>query len=101
MSCACQAKREVAFVRHCRKEVGNGTNHCMEVFLGDDGNSETMGGTAVEDLTLVSKMPTWNEQVDSLVLDFAGRQVLSSAKNFQLVPEQTPDYVACQYGKIR
>jgi len=100
LSCGRHGKQEVAFIRHSRKEVGNGTNHCMDVFLEDDGHSETMRGNGGEDLTLVSKMPSWNKEVDSLVLDFAGRQVQSSAKNFQLVPEQRPDYVACQYAKI-
>eukprot|EP00438_Fugacium_kawagutii_P014946 Skav221307 [mRNA] locus=scaffold463:36608:41762:+ [translate_table: standard] len=46
---------------------------------------------------LTTKQPTWNEEVESLVLDFKGRHILSSAKNFQLALSQKPDHVLCQY----
>mmetsp|Transcript_3172 Transcript_3172/g.7434 ORF Transcript_3172/g.7434 Transcript_3172/m.7434 type:complete len:276 (-) Transcript_3172:286-1113(-) len=91
----CRAKREVVHIRHSLESVGDGLNHCMEVHLPAD---EQAGTTAS---TLITRLPSWNEQVQSLVLDFTGRKVLPSAKNFQLAPSDKAEVVSCQYAKIK
>merc|ERR1711971_775420 len=48
---------------------------------------------------MASKVPTWNDEVDSLVLDFKGRRVQASARNFQISAADRPDRTVCQYGK--
>merc|ERR1719262_694160 len=53
-----------------------------------------------EVLRLITKRPVWNDEVESLVLDFKGRSIIASAKNFQLCLAQKPQHVVCQYGKI-
>jgi hypothetical protein len=115
LTCACHGKQQVAFIRHTRKPIGEGIFNCMEVYVpglysdgsrvvwcpllgrgdlagGDDGGHEVQ--------ELITKQPSWNEEVESLVLDFKGRHILSSAKNFQLALSQKPGHVLCQYGKI-
>jgi len=71
---------------------------CPKLGRGDLG-SEPMDGS-FESQRLVTKHPAWNDEVESLVLDFKGRSVQSSAKNFQLSLGQRPEHVICQYGKI-
>ena len=51
-------------------------------------------------LYMVSQLPVWNDEVQSMVLDFPGRRVLPSAKNFQLVPEDDPERLVCLHAKI-
>lgn len=113
LSCACHGKQQVAVIRHTRQPVGNGIFNCMEILvpalysdgsrvvwcpllgrgdLGLDGSDEA--------ISMVTKKPVWNDEVESLVLDFKGRNIVSSAKNFQLALSQKPDHVVCQYGKI-
>jgi len=115
LSCAKRGKQQVAFIKHLRVPVGDGMSNVMEARIpglyadgscvvwcpvlgkgdlaaADDDNYETQ--------QLITKEPTWNEQVESLVLDFKGRNVLSSAKNFQLALRQKPKHVICQFGKL-
>mmetsp|Transcript_22579 Transcript_22579/g.40904 ORF Transcript_22579/g.40904 Transcript_22579/m.40904 type:complete len:301 (-) Transcript_22579:489-1391(-) len=115
MSCACSGKQQVAFMRHHRRPIGEGIFNCMEVHvpglyadesrviwcpkLGRGDLSEPLDNS-YQALQLSTKQPVWNDEVESLVLDFKGRNVLSSAKNFQLSPNHKPDHVVCQYGKI-
>jgi len=114
-SCACCGKQQVAFIRHSRKTIGDGIFNCMEAHVpglysdesrviwcpklgrGDLG-LETEDG--YESQRLISKMPVWNDEVESLVLDFKARSISSSAKNFQLSMGKRPEHVICQYGKI-
>jgi hypothetical protein len=49
---------------------------------------------------LVTKAPVWNDSVGSLVLDFKGRTIIPSAKNFQLSCGSSQEQVVCQCGKI-
>lgn len=115
LSCACHGKQQVAWVRHIRKPVGDGIFNYMEVHvpgLYSDGSrvvwcpllgrgdlgAEPDGGREAQ--KLVARRPQWNDEVESLVLDFKGRHIQSSAKNFQLALQQKPEHVICQYGKI-
>lgn len=88
-------KREVAFIQHTRRSVGSGVNYCMDVVLPPPDNSKNSKETV-----LSTKLPEWNEGVGSLVLDFKGRRISASAKNFQLAPTDRKEHVTCQFGKI-
>jgi len=115
LTCSCYGKQQVAWIRHHRKPVGDGIFNCMEIhvpglyadgsrvvwcpLLGRGDLSQPIDESN-EAQKLTTKQPTWNEEVESLVLDFKGRHILSSAKNFQLALSQKPDHVLCQYGKI-
>mmetsp|Transcript_19014 Transcript_19014/g.35663 ORF Transcript_19014/g.35663 Transcript_19014/m.35663 type:complete len:303 (+) Transcript_19014:51-959(+) len=115
LTCSCYGKQQVAWIRHHRKPVGDGIFNCMEIHvpgLYSDGSRVVWcpllgrGDLSVpiddnyEAQRLVTKQPSWNDEVESLVLDFKGRHILSSAKNFQLALSQKPEHVLCQYGKI-
>jgi hypothetical protein len=108
-------KQDVAAVYHSRLEVGDGLNHCLEadvlVEAAADEYTMTGGprlcehGTSTDDAMpniqrLLTKQATWNEELKTLVLDFRGRKVIPSAKNFQLAAEGQPSRVVCQHGKI-
>jgi len=92
LSCGCRERPVVMEVLHSREGVGAGVSHCLDVLLCPNGNTE--------EVRLVSQLPVWNEQVQSMVLDFKGRQAIPSAKNFQLVPEGHPERTVCQHAKI-
>merc|ERR1719221_42972 len=118
LSCASLGSRQqLAFVRHNRTAIGEG------VFLGMDatipgvysdgsqvvfcallgrGDLERprQGGEQHEVQRLVTKAAEWSPEAESLVLDFRGRSVLSSAKNFQMALAQKPAHIICQYGKV-
>jgi len=115
--CACCGKQQVAFIKHSRMNIGDGVFNGMEVRIPglysdesrviwcpklgrSDLGSEPFDGSSCESQKLVTKAPVWNNEIDSLVLDFKARSVLSSAKNFQLSLDQRPEHVICQYGKI-
>mmetsp|Transcript_70669 Transcript_70669/g.199535 ORF Transcript_70669/g.199535 Transcript_70669/m.199535 type:complete len:277 (+) Transcript_70669:74-904(+) len=91
--CDCRGNMEVARIRQSTQDIGDGTGNEMEVELAamDD---EARGRR------LVTKMPTWNDEVGSLVLDFKGRRVQASAKNFQLTQEGSEKHLVCQHCKI-
>jgi len=115
LSCACRGKQQVACIRHVRRPVGEGIFNGMEVHIpalhsngsrvvwcpllgrGDLGAPADGGQDA---LRLVTRKPAWNDDVESLVLDFRGRHIQSSAKNFQLGLPQKPEHVVCQFGKL-
>jgi len=91
-ACRCQ---DIARIYHSSTSIGEGVNHCMDVCLPQGVLS------SAPSFKLVSNMPIWNEQVDSLVLDFKGRPVIASAKNFQLSVEgDDTGRVICQFGKL-
>jgi len=91
--CACSSRRrEVLSVCHSRQIVGDGINHSMQVYIAPTAD--------YGEQLLVSKLPIWNDEVGSLVMDFKGRCALASAKNFQLACGESPDHVVCQHGKI-
>lgn len=104
----CCSKHEVARIRHHQERLGDGIFNNMEIDL--PGLCPWTGASmkacqeefheAPARQTLVTRMPVWNDEVDSLVMDFKGRHVLSSSKNFQLVSPAKPSSVVCQYAKI-
>jgi|Transcript_36296 hypothetical protein len=105
LSCACCGKQQVALIKHGRVRTGNDTFNHMEIHVPSLQPDESrviwcpkLGNT--ESQTLVTKMPVWNDEADGLVLNFKGRNIISSAKNFQLTHPQKPDHVICQFGKI-
>eukprot|EP00928_Gymnodinium_smaydae_P037587 TRINITY_DN26064_c0_g4_i1.p1 TRINITY_DN26064_c0_g4~~TRINITY_DN26064_c0_g4_i1.p1 ORF type:complete len:378 (-),score=36.97 TRINITY_DN26064_c0_g4_i1:76-1209(-) len=116
LSCAQFGKQQLAFIRHFREAVGDGVSNVMEVRIPgiySDGTSVVwccMTGKAdlstmhddstSEALHLTSMKPVWNAEVESLVLDFKGRHVVSSAKNFKLALSRKPKHVLCQFGKL-
>merc|ERR1712060_83903 len=93
--CGCQGNMEIASIRQSKEQIGDGTGNRMDVHLApnewDPCNQQ-----------LVTKMPTWNDDLETLVMDFVGRRgrIQASAKNFQLVQEQNQKHLVCQYCKI-
>mmetsp|Transcript_103239 Transcript_103239/g.301129 ORF Transcript_103239/g.301129 Transcript_103239/m.301129 type:complete len:240 (-) Transcript_103239:152-871(-) len=115
-TCADHGKQQVASIRHTRVQVGSCIFNAMGISipgLNPDGSHTVWcpllgrGDLAEDDGEqahhLVTQVPEWNEDVGSLVLDFKGRNVLTSAKNFQIVPEcsQKPEHMVCQFAKIK
>jgi len=49
---------------------------------------------------LQNKTPQWSEESQSFVLNFGGRVTFASVKNFQVISEKDPDYIAMQFGRI-
>jgi len=113
VSCARVGSQQVAFIRHTRESVGGGISYCLHVRIpGFDqdglrlvwcpmsfGCNLAEAHESSEVRELVSKMPTWNSELQSLVLDFKDRAVDTSAKNFQLVQRKRPDNLVCQFAK--
>lgn len=121
VSCSCQGKPQVAAVRHFKKSLGGGRTNCMEVTIPGlrcDGSpvlccprlknsilspasNLSNDNSAKEKQVLSTRCPTWNEEFQCLVLDFAGRSVTPSPYNFQLAAQmETSNDIVCQYGKI-
>jgi len=98
-------KQELASVWHDKEQIGGGISHCMDACIPREKlfpgavlgpNEQDAEGPR----RFASRSPTWSDEVGSLVLDFKGRQVMASAKNFQIADEDDPDHVVCQYGKL-
>ncbi|CAM2110128.1 unnamed protein product [Caretta caretta] len=51
-------------------------------------------------LVLQNKVPAWNEETQSYVLNFHGRVTQASVKNFQIVPDHDPEYIVLQFGRV-
>eukprot|EP01026_Neomeris_dumetosa_P006418 TRINITY_DN1203_c0_g1_i1.p1 TRINITY_DN1203_c0_g1~~TRINITY_DN1203_c0_g1_i1.p1 ORF type:complete len:491 (-),score=25.99 TRINITY_DN1203_c0_g1_i1:503-1975(-) len=51
-------------------------------------------------LVLRNKSPSYNELLQIHYLDFKGRAIHPSVKNFQLVSQMDNDYIVLQFGKI-
>uniref|UniRef100_H9GP51 Tubby-like protein n=1 Tax=Anolis carolinensis TaxID=28377 RepID=H9GP51_ANOCA len=51
-------------------------------------------------IKLQNKMPAWNEETQSYVLNFHGRVTQASVKNFQIIAEDNPDYIVLQFGRV-
>ncbi|XP_054850060.1 tubby-related protein 2 [Eublepharis macularius] len=51
-------------------------------------------------IKLHNKMPAWNEETQSYVLNFHGRVTQASVKNFQIISEDDPQYILLQFGRV-
>nr|XP_028559238.1 tubby-related protein 2 isoform X4 [Podarcis muralis] len=51
-------------------------------------------------IKLQNKMPAWNEETQSYVLNFRGRVTQASVKNFQIISEDDPNYIMLQFGRV-
>ncbi|KAH1180925.1 hypothetical protein KIL84_001859 [Mauremys mutica] len=51
-------------------------------------------------LVLQNKVPAWNEETQSYVLNFHGRVTQASVKNFQIVPDHDSEYIVLQFGRV-
>lgn len=51
-------------------------------------------------IRMENKVPAWNEDSQSFVLNFGGRVTKASIKNFQIVHADDPDYIVFQFGRI-
>jgi hypothetical protein len=116
LSCECSGKQQVAFIRHFQRQEDESIFNLMEVrtpsLLSNDSRvvwcpklgRGDLGAEFLKETCewqqLVTKAPVWNDAVGSLVLDFKGRTVIPSAKNFQLSCGSSQDQVVCQCGKI-
>lgn len=116
LSCACCGKQQVAFIKHTRQTIDDANFNLMEVRLPGLYANETrvvwcpklgrrdLGAESLKESfewqQLDTKVPVWNDEVGSLVLDFKGRKVIPSAKNFQLAFGKKPEGSVCQCGKI-
>merc|ERR1711879_441034 len=103
-------QEEVAFIQHSRIKIGDGVNHCLEADVArtesssaeaatDGANTPTAEQSRVVE-HLVTRQAVWNRDLQTLVLDFKGREVIPSAKNFQVACEGRPGRVVCQHGKL-
>jgi len=115
LSCSCHGKQQVGFARHSRRPIGDGIVNCIDAYIPGlysdggrvvwcpllgKGDLAAPADGSMEVQSLITKTPQWNEDVDCLVLSFKGRNIVSSAKNFQLALKQKPEHVICQFGKI-
>lgn len=118
-SCDNRGKQQVASIFHTWTAVGEEASHRMQVNIP---STSAEGGRVVwcpcigrgdlakaparvpacgdGVLRLRTKEPVWDSDADGLALDFKGRCVLASTKNFQAVLANKPRRVVCQYGKI-
>ncbi|OLP95009.1 Long chain acyl-CoA synthetase 7, peroxisomal [Symbiodinium microadriaticum] len=92
LSCATHGKQQVAVIKHRQASVGEGISNIMEVRIPGLYQNDTsviwcpmlgMPDLAEAELSnemqqLITRKPVWNEKVQSLVLDFKGRNIVSS-----------------------
>jgi len=111
------AYEEVCGIEHYQEPVGEGLFNIMQMTVPgiyEDSSrvhwclksgypslkSFAFGKTHEEAIMIENKRPQWNTTAKSLVLEFKKRNIIPSAKNFQLVMGDKKDVVMCQYGKI-
>jgi hypothetical protein len=112
-SCDLLGRQQLLTVNQFREPIGDGIFNLMciqipglfsdgsrVVWCPAAGHGDLSQASSDESLCMITKRPEWNEEVESLVLDFKGRCVTASAKNCQVALRQKPDQVLCQYGKI-
>jgi hypothetical protein len=51
-------------------------------------------------VSLCNKVPQWNDETQSFVLNFNGRVSLASVKNFQIVHNMDLEHIALQFGRV-
>jgi len=111
----CCEAQEVASIEHYQEAVGEGLFNILQAQIpavnasgrGDLWCTKKLpslsklvnGKTHERAVAIENKRPSWHEQAASLVLEFKGRTIAPSAKNFQLcLPDN--DEVICQFGKL-
>jgi len=109
--------------KHTKRVVSTGaTAHQMEVHVPFPRGHESTPGhpeestrwcpdtprnpSQTDSVPLVTKLPTWNKTMKTMVLDFAGRVKKASARNFQLCHKGEESKgkganVILQYGKVK
>lgn len=115
LSCTNHGKQQLAFIQHHERTAGDGLANVMKLRIPGiykDGSSviwcPMQGKLDLADLPdddldsqqLVSRSPVLNDQGKSLALNFKDREVVPSAKNFQLTLPQKPQSAICQFGKL-
>jgi hypothetical protein len=99
-------EEEVLFVEHSKEKVGDGVNYLLEAEF--ESKCSEAGGLVdsaryEDDRPYVNRLVTrkaiWNQSMKTLVLDFRQRDVIPSAKNFQVVREES-QRIILQHGKI-
>jgi hypothetical protein len=102
---SCQGSRrqeEVLFVEHSKEKIGDGINYALSAEFKSKCSEPALkcqtNGDAMQKLE--TRPAVWNEELQTLVLDFRDREIVPSAKNFQVVRECSPQRVVCQHGKI-
>jgi len=121
-SCECSAytnqcceAQEVANIEHYQEAVGEGLFnilHAQIPAVNESGRGDfwctkklpslstlVNGKTHHKAVAIENKRPSWHEQASSLVLEFKGRTIAPSAKNFQLCLAED-DEIICQFGKL-
>lgn len=68
----------------------HGRNQLHEMFKTDE---------IINILVLRNKLPVWNEENQSYVLNFNNRVSQASVKNFQIIPDFDLDYIVMQFGR--
>lgn len=51
-------------------------------------------------LVLHNKIPQWNDETQTYILNFSGRVLLTSVKNFQVVHDDDLEYLIVQFGRV-
>jgi len=95
-------QQEVLFVEHSKEKIGDGINYCLNAEFkskcSEPGFKYQGDGECMHKLE--TRQAVWNEELQTLVLDFKDREVVPSAKNFQVVREGS-QRILLQHGKIR
>ncbi|XP_063797771.1 tubby protein homolog [Pseudophryne corroboree] len=62
--------------------------------------SRYQNGNMEDIIYLQNKVPSWNEETQSHVLNFHGRVTLASVKNFQIINAGDPENILLQFGRV-
>lgn len=116
MSCDLRGKQQIASISTTWTPVGEEASHQMDVNIPaicSDGSrvvwcpctghgdlAKPSEPSCREVLRLRTKQPIWDSDAECMTLTFKGRNVVASAKNFQVVLAHKPRRIVCQYGKI-
>ncbi|XP_062914048.1 tubby protein-like isoform X3 [Mobula hypostoma] len=80
-------------VNHERVAIKPRNEHESLLLMWQNRNMENL-------IELHNKVPVWNDDTQSYVLNFHGRVTQASVKNFQIVHENDPDYIVMQFGRV-
>ncbi|XP_072915466.1 tubby-related protein 3 isoform X7 [Hemitrygon akajei] len=80
-------------VNHERVPIKPRNEHESLLLMWQNRNMENL-------IELHNKVPVWNDDTQSYVLNFHGRVTQASVKNFQIVHDNDPDYIVMQFGRV-